>query len=178
MGQTQATVTPSNFDIGPCQVLFNGIDIGGTSGNVKIKFKYAKSKLEADQTGKTVLDMAISGMDVTVETMFQETRNKTNFNILFPSTNITTTSGHTYLDFKDQTAVRQLQFAAPLQLHPLEESLSSNDYDWYFYKALPQEDSEYTFGPTEQAKLKIHWQILLDLSVTPGRLFRAGNHSL
>ncbi len=83
-----------------------------------------------------------------------------------------------YIDFKDATANRQLPLAAPLQLHPLEESLSGNDYDWYFYKALPQEDSEYTFGPAEQAKLKIHWQILLDLTVTPGRLFRVGNHSL
>ena len=154
------------------------MDLGGTGGNVKIKFKYDKTKMVADQTGKSILDMAISGMECTVDTEFQETRNKTNFQLLFPSTIVTTTSGHQYIDFKDATANRQLPLAAPLQLHPLEESLSGNDYDWYFYKALPQEDSEYTFGPAEQAKLKIHWQILLDLTVTPGRLFRVGNHSL
>ena len=178
MGQSQATVTVSNFDIGPAQVLWNGVDLGGTGGNVKIKFKYEKAKLTADQTGKTTLDMAISGMDCMVETEFQETRNKTNFQSLFPSATITTTSGHQHIDFGDATANRQLPLAAPLALHPLEESLSGNDYDWYFYKAVPMEDSEYDFSPSAQAKLKINWQILLDLTVTPGRLFRVGNHAL
>lgn len=178
MGQSQATVTPSNFDIGPAQVMFNGVDLGGTAGNVKIKFGYKKAILKADQTGDTMLDKAISGMNCSVETEFQETRNKTNFQTLFPAATIITTSGHQYIDFKDQTAQRQLANSAPLQLHPLEEAMSSNDYDWYFYKALPMEDSEYTFGPAEQAKLKIHWDILLDLTVTPGRLFRVGNHAL
>lgn len=177
MGASQATITTGNMDIGPAQVLFNGIDLGGTSGGVKIKYKYEKKPLKADQTGSTNLDYAVTGMQCNVETMFQETRNKTNLGALFPMATAVTTSGHQYLDFKDQTAVRQLAFAAPLQLHPLEEALSSNDYDWYFYKALPIEDSEYTFG-LEQAKVKIHWEILLDLTVSPGRLFRVGNHAL
>lgn len=178
MGQSQSTITVSNFDIGPCQCLFNGVDLGGTSGNVKIKFKYDKKALMADQTGKTMLDEAVTGMECGVETQFQETRNKTNFQLLFPSASLTTTSGHSYISFNDQTALRQLALSAPLQLHPLEEALSSNDYDWYFYKAIPKEDSEYTFGPAEQSKLKIHWDILLDLTVSPGRMFRVGNHAL
>ena len=178
MGQSQATITPSNFDIGPCQVLFNGVDIGGTHGNVKIKFKYTKKDLKADQTGDAALDQAIAGMGCSIDTTFQETRNKTNLQLLHPSTTITTTSGHQYVSFNDQTAVRQLPLAAPLQLHPLEEALSGRDYDWYFYKAIPQETTEYTFGPAEQAGLKIEWKILLDLTVTPYRLFRLGDHSL
>jgi len=178
MGASQATISVSNFDIGPAQVLFNGIDLGGTSGGVKIKFKYEKKALKADQTGSSNLDFAVSGMQASVETMFQETRNKTNLQALFPMANVVTTSGHLYVDFKDQTAVRQLAYSAPLQLHPLEEALSSNDYDWYFYKALPLEDSEYNFNPAEQAKVKIHWEILLDLTVNPARLFRVGNHAL
>lgn len=179
MGASQATVTPGSFDIGPCQVLHNGTDLGGTSGGVKVKWKYDKAALTADQTGKkTILDMAISGMAVTVETMFQETRNKSKFQLIFPSGVINTTSGHQYIDFKDTVAVRQLQYAYPLQLHPLEEAMSSRDYDWYFYKALAQEDSEYTFASDDQAKLKVVWQILLDLTVQPGRLFRVGDQSL
>lgn len=178
MGQSQATITPANFDIGPCQVLFNGVDIGGTHGNVKIKYKYEKKDLKADQTGSTTLDQAISGMQCSVETSFQETRNKTNMQLLFPSATITTTSGHQHVDFPDQTALRMLSLAAPLQLHPLEEAVSGRDYDWYFYKAVAQEDSEYTFGAAEQSALKITWKILLDLTVNPGRLFRIGDHAL
>lgn len=177
MGASQSTVTVGNMDAGPAQVLFNGVDLGGTSGNVKVKWKYEKKPLKADQTGNTNLDYVVTGMQCNVETMFQETRNKTNFGLLFPMATLITTSGHQYLDFKDQTSTRQLASAAPLELHPLEEALSSLDYNWYFYKALPLEDSEYTFG-LEQAKIKIHWEILLDLTVSPGRMFRTGNHAL
>ncbi len=178
MGASQSTVTVGNMDAGPAQVLFNGVDLGGTSGGVKIKWKYEKKPIKADQTGNTNLDFVVVGMQCSVETMFQETRNKTNFGLVLPMATLITTSGaHQYLQFGDQTSVRQLASAAPLELHPLEEALSSSDFNWYFYKALPFEDTEYTFG-LEQAKVKIHWEILLDLTTTPYRMFRSGNHAL
>ena len=177
-GGVNATVTTSNFDIGPCQVMFNGNDLGGTLKNVNIKFKYEKTPLMADQIGKTVLDMAISGMDVTVETEIAETRDKAKFSAIFPSGILAGTSPHQYIDFKDQTALRQLSLAQTLELHPLVDASSAHDNEWYFYKALPLEDSTYIFGPAEQAVLKVTWRILMDLSVTPGRMFRVGDHSL
>lgn len=177
-GGTSPVVTVSNFDIGPCQVLFNAVDLGGTLKNVNIKFKYEKTPLMADQTGKTVLDMAISGMDVTVETELAETRDKAKFGAIFPSAILAGTSPHQYIDFKDQVALRQLALAQVLELHPLVDASSNHDNEWYFWKALPLEDSSYVFGPTEQAQLKVTWRILLDLSVTPGRMFRAGDHAL
>lgn len=174
----EATVTVSNMEIGPCQVQFNAVDMGGTSGNVKIKFKYEKSYLHADQYGpKTNLDAAVSGMGATVETEFLETKNKTNFQALFPNA-ILVGSSHKYIDFKNAVPARQLALAQPLLLHPLVDDATSHDDEWYFWKALPHEDSEYDFSPTAQAKLKIIWEILLDTSVSPGRLFRAGDHSL
>ena len=177
MTGSTATVTVSNFDIGPCQVVWNSVDLGGTHDNVKIKFKYDKSFLTADQTGKTKLDAAISGIEATVTTSFLETRNKTNFGGLFPNAVLSGTT-HKYLQFSDTTAVRQLSLAGPLLLHPLVDASSSLDNEWYFYKALPMDDSEYDFGPAVQAKLKITWTILLDLTTTPGRMFRAGDHTL
>ncbi len=177
MSGTIPTVTVSNFDIGPCQVFYSGVDLGGTHDNVKIKFKYGKTFLTADQFGKTKLDAAISEIDVTVTTSFLETRNKTNFGKVFPTAILTGTT-HKYLDFTDQTAVRQLSLASTLRLHPMVDASGSNDNEWYFYKALPMEDSEYDFGPTSQAKLKINWQILLDLTTTPGRMFRAGDFTI
>lgn len=174
---TIPAVTVSNFDIGPCQVLWASVDLGGTHDNVKIKFKYDKTFLTADQFGKSKLDAANSGIDVTISTSFLETRNKTNFQKVFP-TSILNGTTHKYLDFTDQTAVRQLSLAGALRLHPMVDASGSNDNEWYFYKALPMEDSEYTFGPTEQAKLKITWQVLLDTTTSPPRMFRAGDFSL
>lgn len=177
MSGSNATVTVSNFDIGPCQVVWNSVDMGGTHDNVKVKFKYDKSFLTADQTGKSKLDAAITGIECTVATSFLETRNKTNFASLFPNAILSGTT-HKYINFTDQTAVRQLVLAGPLLLHPLIDASSSLDNEWYFYKALPMDDSEYDFCPSTQAKLKITWTILLDLTTNPGRMFRSGDHTL
>lgn len=179
MGKSFATVTPTDMEIGPCQVTFNAIDLGGTKGNVKIKFKYEQSWIGADQFGpKTKLDGAISGMECTVETQFLEVRNKAAFANVFPAMTKAGTTPHFYVDMKDQTAVRQLALAQPLTLHPLVEDVTSFDQDMYFYKALPSNDSEFDHSPTEQVALKITWNILLDTSVSPARMFRFGNQLL
>jgi len=173
----QPTVTVSDFDIGPCQVTFNSTDLGGTSGNVKVKFKYEKAVLRADQYGKTDLDRAISGMSCSVETEFLEVLNKTNLQKAFPTLILTGTT-HKFLDAKNAVATRALASASPLKLHPLVDDSTTADNEWYFWKASANEDSEYVFGPAEQAKLKISWDILLDTSVSPARLFRYGDNSL
>jgi hypothetical protein len=171
------TVTVSDFDIGPCQVKFNSVDLGGTAGNVKIKFKYEKAVMMADQYGKTNLDKAVSGMSCSVETEFLEVLNKTNIQKAFPSLTVSGTT-HKYNDMIDRTAVRQLSTSAALRLHPLVDDATNADNEWYFWKACANEDSEYMFSPSEQAKLKISWDILLDTSVSPARLFRYGDQSL
>lgn len=174
-----AAISVSNMDIGPCQVFFDGDDLGATLSNVVINFKYMKTKLSADQTGsETYLDEAISGIDVTVETEIAEVRDKTKLSKIFPNATFITSGSQKALQFNDKVATRQLQFAKNLKLHPLVESDSSEDYDWIFYKAVPTEESTYTFGPTEQQRLKVVWRIYLDLSVSPGRMFRIGDKDL
>lgn len=174
-----AAVSVSNMDIGPCQVFFDGDDLGGTLSNVVINFKYIKTKLSADQTGpETFLDEAISGIDVTVETEIAEVRNKTTLSRIFPTATLITSGAQKALQFNDKVATRQLQFAKNLKLHPLAEADAVEDYDWLFYKAVPTEESSYTFGAAEQGRLKIVWRIYLDLSTSPGRMFRIGDKDL
>lgn len=176
---TEATITVSNFDIGPCQVYWDGDDLGGTLGNVSIKFKYDKADLKADQTGVTILDQAVSGVDVTIETMFAEVRNKVQLQKLFPNSDIGGTSPHQFIDFNNKVASRMLaSYAKNLQLHPLVEDVAGKDFDWMFWKAAPTEESEYLFSATEQAKMKLVWRVYLDLSQSPARMFRMGDSTL
>lgn len=175
---TNPNVTVSNFDIGPCQVTFNNTDLGGTSGNVKITFKYEKAAMMADQTGKTTLDMAISGMSCQVQTNFLEVLNKVNLQKAFPSLDLGGSSPHQYLDLHNKVGTRQIASASPLILHPLNVDQTDADLDYYFWLALPSEDSEITKGPGEQVAMKLLFNILLDTSVSPYRLFRYGDHSL
>lgn len=178
MGLSHSVVSPQDMNIGPCRVVFNSVDIGGTSGDVKVKFKYEKATLEADQFGKTILDKAISGMMCQVTTNFLETIDKDKMSKVFPNLVLGGSPPHLFLDALDQVAVRELSEAAPLELHPLVDSESNLDQEWYFWKAQPNEDSEYDFSPSKQVAMKITWDIFLDTSVTPARLFRYGDNTL
>jgi len=176
---SNAVIAVSNMDIGPCQVFWDGDDLGGTLDNVVINFKYEKAPLKADQTGSALLDEAISGMEVTIETSFTQTRDKELLQKLFPNADIGGTTPNFFIDWKDKVATRMLSsFAKVLKLHPIVEADASKNQDWNFYKAVPSEESSYTFGPADQAKMKIVWKVYLDLSVTPGRIFRLGDATL
>lgn len=175
-----ANVVTSNLDIGPCIVNYKDTDIGATLGNCTVKFKYEKVKLTADQVGGEFLDEAIKSMDVTVETEFAQTRDKDLLGLLFPSADLNGTTPNKHLDFNNKTALRQLSSAGPLRLHPIVEDSGSLNQEMYFYLAVPTEDSQYVYGPGEQAKLKIMWRIYTDLSSLPDapRIFRMGNEAL
>lgn len=179
MPSSNATVTVSKFDIGPCRVTYDGVDLGGTLGNVTINFKYEKADMKADQAGTTVLDQAVSGLDVTVETEVAEITDKAMLAKVFPNATVVTVLTQTALDFGNQVGERMLATKANvLILHPLNQADAALDNDWYFYKAAPTEESSYVFSPTDQGKMKIVWRILLDLTVSPPVMFRLGDNTI
>ena len=181
MGQSQAVVTVNNFDIGPCRVTFDGVDLGGTLSNVVVNFKYEKAPLKADQHGTSLLDEAISGIEVTVETEVAEVKDKDTLKKVFPNSTLVSVAGppaQKALDFEDQIATRMLANSKVLILHPLQYADANLDYDWYFYKAMPSEESSYTLGPSEQGKMKIVWKVYLDLTQTPPKMFRIGDNTI
>ena len=178
MAASAANVTVSNFDIGPCRVTYNSQDLGGTLSNVVVNFKYSKVALKADQYGDTLLDEAINGIEVTIETEIAQIKDKDILDKVFPSATLVTSGLQKAVDFKDQTALRMLATSTVLQLHPLQYADAVLDYDWYFYKAMPSEESSYTLGPAEQGKMKITWKVYLDTSVSPPVMFRIGDHNI
>lgn len=179
---SSANVQVTDFDIGPARVTFNTTDIGGTAGDVHVKFKYDLADMKADQYGTTLLDQAIKGLMVTVETEFLQTRDKDLWKLLFPNSTKLTSGSTKAIEFDNQVATRKLSQAAVLTLHPLVEGTTSVDFDWTFYLAAPSEDSEYIHAPANQAKLKIIWNVYLDLSVqtstVPARMFRVGDTTI
>lgn len=176
---SDAAVVVSKMDIGPCQVKWGDDDIGGTKDNVVVNFKYTKAPLMADQTGNPgLLDESISGFEVTIETSFLQVRDKELLAKLFPTAVLGGTTPDFFIDFKNAVATRMLSLAKGLTLHPIVEADASLNQDWYFYKAMPSEESQYVYSPTDQGKMKIVWKVYLDLSELPGRIFRMGDQSL
>lgn len=176
---SNATITTTNLELTPCIVTFNSVGLGATLSNVVITTKYEKSPLLADQTGKTVLDQAVSGIEITVTTELAEIQNPDIWAVVFPHADLIVNGSDKAVEFKERTGgAKDSSFAQTLTLHP--QSLDASDVtkDHTFFKAVAMEDSGFTFSPTEQQKLKIVWRILPDTSVTPFKFYRYGDPAL
>jgi len=172
-----ATVTTSNMELTPMRVTFDGIDLGGTLGNIVISAKYTKSNILADQSGSTVRDRRVSGMEITVTTELAEIKNKDVWKVVFPHATLIPT-GTAALDFKENMGDGDLSNAAELVLHPLSMPDATVAYDFTFFKACASAESSITYGPTEQARLKIVWNILPDESAQPNKFMRYGDPAI
>lgn len=188
MSVSYATVSTTNMELTPVRVKFWGpsdssyVDLGGTLGNVVIKLAYKKSPIMADQIGKTVLDERVSGIDITVTTEIAEIQNKDLWKVIFPHATLTSGSGSfagsKAVDFLSAIGDGSLANSGKLLLHPLSKDESDESTDYLFYKACSTADSEITYSPEGQAKLKIVWRILPDTSVTPPKFCRFGDKDL
>lgn len=172
-----ATVTTSSMELTPMRVTFNSVDLGGTLGNVVLNFAYKKSSILADQSGSTVRDRRVSGLEISVTTELAEIKNKDIWKVVFPhATEITT--GTKAIDFKENMGDGDLANSHVLTLHPLSKPDADVSTDYTFFKAVASAESTITYGPNEQARLKIVWNILPDDSVQPNKFARFGDSAL
>lgn len=169
MSVSTANVTPSNMELTPMRVKFNGVDLGGTLSNVVISLKYTKAEIMADQFGKSVLDRRVSAQSYQVTTELAEIKDKDIWKVVFPHARLVTSGENQAIYFDMQIGDSDLAHAAELVLHPLSLVDADLSGDFKFYKATASAESEITFAPDGQAKLKIVWNILPDTSVSPAR---------
>lgn len=174
MGFTNANLDANKLDLGPVQVKYDGVDLGGTLGNAVVNFKYDKAELHMDQVGTTVVDRRISGMMATVTTELAQVLDKDKWKVAFPNANEVTT-GTKLIQMANKVGSSDYALAKLLTLHPLNRDPSDATSDYNFPKALASEESEPVYGPTEQVRLKIVWNIYPDFGVTGYPLFTFGD---
>jgi hypothetical protein len=166
---SSAAVNPSDMDLGPCRIKFGGVDLGGTLGGVKIMPKFSKANLNADQFGKTVVDRIVDGLEITVETELTEIKNKDMWKKAIANAKLITSGGNKAILLQSAIGSRDSDLAGQLQIHPLTVSEADLTGDWLFYKAVPVDAVEINYGPSEQRRLKVTWNIYPDTSVQPAR---------
>jgi hypothetical protein len=161
-----ANIDPTKLDLGPCRVSYNGVDIGSTLKNVVIHLKTDKPVLKADQTGSTVLNRIINGMEVTVTTEIAEVDNISNWKTAFPHGQLFTSGPNKAFRFLPQIGQDDYSIAQPLVLHPLRQDNADKSLDWTFYKAVATEESDFTFSPSEQRAIKVVWTVYPNVGVS------------
>lgn len=154
-------------------------DLGGTLSNVVIDIKYPKADIKADQMGSdTVLDRRVKGTVITVTTEIAEVQDKDLWKVVFPHSTEAGTAPADTIVFNSMVGDSDLANAGELLLHPLSKADSDLNYDFTAFLACGSAESQITYGPDGQAKLKIVWNVLPDMSTTPARFFMYGDRSL
>lgn len=177
MSTSVATVTPGNLELSPMRVTYNGVDLGATLDSVKIHTKIATAALHADQLGSTIIDHKVSGYEISIVTSLAETQLKANWKVIFPYAKYTSSStGLVYFD--SEIGDNALSHAAVLLLHPLSKSNADLSGDYTFYKVTAIPDSEITYSPSGQAKLKVTFHVYPDFNSSPVRFFVYGDPSI
>ena len=174
MPLTNPNVTPTNMELTPCLVNWNGVDLGGTLKNVKISIETKKADIKADQLGETILDRRVSGHAFKVETVLAEIKSKSVFKAAFPNMRLIS-AGNGAIYATSAVGSSDVALAQALILHPLSVASTNLDYNHKFYKAVPEEISEVVFGPTEQQGLKVVWHVFPDTSTNPPRFYFHGD---
>jgi hypothetical protein len=178
MPNSFSTVATANMELSPCRVTFKGVDLGGTLKNVVVRTEYDKADILADQSGTTVRDRRVSGLRIQVETVLAEIRNKDIWKAVFPHAREVTSGPNKQMYFENDVGDSDLLKSGILLLHPLSLVNADLSGDFKFFKATADAKSEYVFSPTEQAALKIIWNILPDDSVLPERFLIHGDPTI
>jgi hypothetical protein len=173
-----ANVLTQNMELSPCRVTFDGVDLGGTLKNVNVRVEFTKAEIKADQSGETVRDRRVSGLKIQVETELAEVQLKDRWKVVFPHAKLVTSGLNKMMYFQAAIGDSDLAHAKVMVLHPLSKADVDLSMDHKFFLAVADAKSEYIQSPTEQARLKIIWNILPDDSVSPERFYIHGDPSI
>jgi len=175
---SNATVKTSDMELSPVRVTFDGVDLGGTLGNVAVKMKYSLADIKADQSGVTVRNRKTSGFECSIELELTEVLNEANWKKVFPHAELVGTAPNQKIIFKNNIGDSQLALAKLLVLHPLSKDNSDKTADFNFFKAIANADSQIVYSPTDQSRLKLVFNVYPDESTTPERFFSYGDPAI
>lgn len=177
MSLSYSTITPGNFDLGPCRVTLGGVDLGGTD-KCTLKIEEKTSPIKADQLGETDIDDRVSGLKISVETALDEVLLKSNWKAVFRAHKLVTSGGQTSFYIDSQIGASMLDLAQTLVLHPLGKADSDLSADVKIYLATAIPSSEIVNSSGEQKKLKVTFKVYPDFTTTPPRFMIYGDPSV
>lgn len=170
-----ANVTPTDIILSPARLNFNGVDLGGTMGNVLVGVKLDLADITVDQYGKTVIDKKVSGHHYHVKTELAEAKNVDHWKVAFPSAKEIVNGGVKSMLFDMAIGDSLLSHAHPLIVHPLERADADKNGDFNIDLAVCLQAVEVKYDPSKQTGLAVEFGVLPNTGVSPARFFVYGD---
>ncbi len=139
-------------DLGPCAVIFDGVDLGSTQGGVIFRHTESSKEVNTDQLGSTPADLIKTGAQCSIEVPLTRTS-------LGQLAKVVGSSSYTgsRLRVKIATGISLLDNAKVLILKPIENGVTSIDSSRWLtvQKAYAKADFEIAYGNENQRIYKV-----------------------
>jgi hypothetical protein len=159
-------------DLGPCQVLYNSIDLGPTLGGVTLKEEQHSVDIKEDGHADTPVDAITTGKVTTVEANFTRS-SLTQLEQMIESAVKTATN----LKVKNSVGNAMYADSHELILKPLVDNVASvTAAEWlHVHKAYPLGAPEFKFDNANQRVIKVVFKCFPDqTSANVGYIWRMG----
>ena len=150
-----------NFEIGPCRVSVNDVDVGATLGPVQVVVRALWRDRRSDRYGLALVDRVALGTEVRVRLRLGE-KVLTNLQHALPQA----ASGEGYLSLGRLPGLQASSVAQSLRLHPEERSDTGRDV--VLHKAVAAGEVELAYGPGQRRAFEVEFVALLDTAREAG----------
>ena len=122
----------SAIEAGPCQVKYDGVDVGHTQDGVEFNYEPDIRERNVDEYGTTAVELILVGENVTVAMRITQWE-LANLKIVIPAG----LDGTSYLGIGRKPGFKLGDQAKELVLHPLENAGGDDSEDVTLWKAVP-----------------------------------------
>lgn len=162
MGYPVASSSLSNVSMGAASITWGGVYLGHTLGGAKFAFDRNFTELQVDKYGKTPVELALTGENLTIEVTCAEPIVDFMANAVPESADIGTIKKKIGLGVDAGTGLRQ--FAKQLILHPLDNAVTDVSEDVVVYLAVSVDKLELNYEVDKQRVFKVLFKALVDES--------------
>lgn len=154
---------------GPCNIVFNGVNMGHTLDGVDFEADREFTKVMVDKYGSTPIDFVLNGTTATIKFKLAQ-MNWPQLNMAMPETSSYDGSGtNDRVDLGADAGYSLRTDSATLVIHPIKNAATDYTDDITIYKAVSTEPITLPYKVDEQQVVEITMTALVDESYGTGR---------
>lgn len=154
---------------GPCNIIFDGVNIGHTLGGVTFTAAREFTKVMVDKYGSTPIDFILNGTTATIEFVLAQDEYRQRDISMPESSSYDGAGSLDRADIGGDAGYSLRTDAKELRIHPLKRAVSDFTDDIVIYKAVSTGDVEVPYKVDEQQVVPITMTALVDEAYGVGR---------